>query len=164
MPTRFCLREVVGRRGLSQSELARRSGLSMATVNRLCTNATTQVSLVTLDKLAAVLQVAPGDLIEARDPTVKPADAAGDVARVQIESAAPIAQGPWVSSDRLWSLCRQRDITFAELLQRAGLNPRTVSRLASTSAARVTPRDIAKLAKLAVALGVTPGDLRRGGG
>ncbi|MGE0554685.1 MAG: helix-turn-helix domain-containing protein [Gemmatimonadales bacterium] len=63
MPTRFRLAEVLDRLGVSQSELARRSGVSLRTVNRLCLNRTVQVSLETLDKLADALGVAPGDLI-----------------------------------------------------------------------------------------------------
>jgi putative transcriptional regulator len=59
----FRLREELARSGLSQSELARRSGVSFATVNRLCTNATTRVDLSTLDRLAEVLGCEPGDLI-----------------------------------------------------------------------------------------------------
>ena len=71
MPTVFCLREIIERRGVSQSELARQSGVSFATINRLCTNATRQVSLDTLHRLASTLsspalggkRVEPGDLI-----------------------------------------------------------------------------------------------------
>jgi DNA-binding Xre family transcriptional regulator len=63
MPTVFRLAEVLERAGMSQSELARQSGLSLQTVNRLCTNRTSQVSLATLDKLAQALKVEPGDLI-----------------------------------------------------------------------------------------------------
>jgi transcriptional regulator with XRE-family HTH domain len=64
MTARFRLRELLEARGVSQSQLARDAGVSFATVNRLCTNATEQVSLATLDKIAGVLGVAPGDLIE----------------------------------------------------------------------------------------------------
>lgn len=64
MPTTFRLREILEARGLSQSELARLAGVSFATVNRICTNATEMVSLSTLDKIAAALKVKPGDLIE----------------------------------------------------------------------------------------------------
>lgn len=63
MPTVFRLRDLLAKLGVSQSELARLSGLSFATINRLSTNATTQVSLVTLDKIASVLKVEPGELI-----------------------------------------------------------------------------------------------------
>jgi putative transcriptional regulator len=63
MTAQFRLREVLARSGLSQSELARQSGVSFATVNRLCTNATTRVDLATLDRLADVLGCEPGDLI-----------------------------------------------------------------------------------------------------
>lgn len=67
MSARFRVRELVEEAGISQSELARRAEVSFATVNRLCTNATNQVSLETLDKIADVLGVEPGDLIE-REP------------------------------------------------------------------------------------------------
>lgn len=67
MTTIFRLRELLEKRGITQSELARLSGVSFATINRLCTNATAQVSLDTLDRIANALGVEPGDLI-ARDP------------------------------------------------------------------------------------------------
>ncbi len=61
--TRFRLREELGDQ-MSQSELAREAGVSFATVNRLCTNATSRVDLDTLDRLSTVLECEPGDLIE----------------------------------------------------------------------------------------------------
>ena len=63
MVTRFRLADELGEQ-MSQSELARQAGLAFATVNRLCTNSTAQVSLETLDKISAVLGCEPGDLIE----------------------------------------------------------------------------------------------------
>lgn len=63
MVTRFRLDAALDGR-MSQSELARRAGIAFATVNRLCTNATTRVDLETLDKLSAVLDCKPGDLLE----------------------------------------------------------------------------------------------------
>lgn len=63
MPTVFRVAEVLERAGLSQAELARRAGVGVQTVHRLCNNTTAQVSLATLDKLAAALSVEPGDLI-----------------------------------------------------------------------------------------------------
>ena len=63
MRTQFRLVDELGDR-MSQSELARQAGLAFATVNRLCTNSTAQVSLETLDKISAVLGCEPGDLIE----------------------------------------------------------------------------------------------------
>ena len=63
MATRFRLREELDDQ-MSQSELAREAGVSFATVNRLCTNATTRVDLDTLDRLSEVLGCEPGDLIE----------------------------------------------------------------------------------------------------
>lgn len=64
MPTTFRVRQLLEERGMSQSELARAAGVSFATVNRMCTNATEMVSLSTLDKIAAALKLAPGELIE----------------------------------------------------------------------------------------------------
>jgi DNA-binding Xre family transcriptional regulator len=66
MAIAFRLRELLERRDISQSDFARWSGLSFATINRMCTNATTQVSLETLDKLCAALHVEPGELLVRR--------------------------------------------------------------------------------------------------
>jgi putative transcriptional regulator len=66
MTTEFRLAEVLAQKGLSQSELARRSGVSLQTVNRLCMNRTAQVSLETLDRIASALKVKPGDLLSYR--------------------------------------------------------------------------------------------------
>lgn len=63
MTARFRLRELLEERGISQSDLAKLADVSFATVNRLCTNATGQVSLETLDKIAAAIGVEPGELI-----------------------------------------------------------------------------------------------------
>jgi DNA-binding Xre family transcriptional regulator len=67
MTTRFRLREVLDGRAepMSQSELSRRSGVSLTTINALVLNKTTRVDLSTLDSLARELRVRPGDLIEA---------------------------------------------------------------------------------------------------
>ncbi len=63
MVTRFRLHEELGDQ-MSQSELSRKAGVAFATVNRLCTNATSRVDLATLDKLSSVLGCEPGDLLE----------------------------------------------------------------------------------------------------
>ena len=52
---------------MTQSELSRRSGVSLTTINRMVANKTRQVSLGTLEKLSAVLGCEPGALIE-REP------------------------------------------------------------------------------------------------
>jgi DNA-binding Xre family transcriptional regulator len=49
---------------MSQSELARQSGVHFVTVNRISRNLTTRVDLETLDRLSGVLGCDPGDLIE----------------------------------------------------------------------------------------------------
>jgi DNA-binding Xre family transcriptional regulator len=66
VPTRFRLQDIIDETDppISQTELARQAGVSFATVNRLCTNATAQVSLATLDAISRVLGCEPGDLIE----------------------------------------------------------------------------------------------------
>jgi DNA-binding Xre family transcriptional regulator len=63
MPVRFRLKELLKEAGISQSEAGRESGVSYATINRMCTNATRQVSLDVLDQLAKFLRCDPGDLI-----------------------------------------------------------------------------------------------------
>jgi DNA-binding Xre family transcriptional regulator len=65
MTALFRLQELLDNRDppMSQSELARRSGVSLVTVNGIANNRTQQVSLKTLDALARVLGVEPGDLI-----------------------------------------------------------------------------------------------------
>jgi DNA-binding Xre family transcriptional regulator len=70
MTARFRLREILEQLDVGQSQLSRDSGVSFSTINRMCTNATEQVSLKTLDALSAALSevagkaIQPGDLIE----------------------------------------------------------------------------------------------------
>lgn len=66
MSARFRLQELIDQRGTSQRALARDSGVSFATISRMCRNVTAQVSLDTLARLACALgdDVAPGDLVE----------------------------------------------------------------------------------------------------
>lgn len=63
MTVRFRLRELLEAAKLGQSELSRTSGVSFATINRMCTNATRQVSLDVLEDLCAALRVEPGEII-----------------------------------------------------------------------------------------------------
>lgn len=66
VPTHFRLQELLDARtpALSQRELARLSGISPTTINRMCANLTAQVSLATLDAIAEVLGIEPGELLE----------------------------------------------------------------------------------------------------
>lgn len=66
VPTRFRLREQLAAHEppMSQSELARRSGVSLVTINAIANNRTTRVDLETLDAICSVLKVRPGDLLE----------------------------------------------------------------------------------------------------
>ena len=64
MGARFRLQELLDAAEMSQSELARRSGVSLVTVNKIAQNRSNQVSLKTLDALSKVLKCEPGDLLE----------------------------------------------------------------------------------------------------
>jgi len=64
---RFRLQELLDAAEMSQSELARQSGVSLVTVNKIAQNRSNQVSLKTLDALSKVLRCEPGDLLE-REP------------------------------------------------------------------------------------------------
>jgi DNA-binding Xre family transcriptional regulator len=64
MTTRFRLAELLAAAEMSQRELARKSGVTLVTINRMCGNHTEGVTLQTLDKLARALGVEPGELIE----------------------------------------------------------------------------------------------------
>ena len=48
---------------MSQSELARRSGISFTTINAIAQGTTSRVDLATLDALCRELGVTPGDLL-----------------------------------------------------------------------------------------------------
>jgi len=73
LAVRFRLQELLeaSEPPISQSELARRSGVSLATINAIANNRTAQVSLATLDALSEVLGVGPGDLLERDEPKRK---------------------------------------------------------------------------------------------
>lgn len=64
MPTRMRLAELLDERAMTQSELARRAGLSFQAVNHLCSGRAKAVSFATLDAIARVFKVEPGELIE----------------------------------------------------------------------------------------------------
>jgi DNA-binding Xre family transcriptional regulator len=76
VPVRFRLDALLEEAGLSQRELAARSGVSPTIVNRMATNGAAQVALKTLDSLSAALgdaigrAVEPGELLE-REPEPK---------------------------------------------------------------------------------------------
>lgn len=73
MPVRFRLHSLLEERAqhddrISQSELSRRSGVSLTTINAIVLNKTAQVSLKTLDALCGALECAPGELLERDAP------------------------------------------------------------------------------------------------
>ena len=61
---RFRLHELLEEAGISQSELARRSGLSFVTINGIANNRIAGIKLTTLDALVSALGVEPGELFE----------------------------------------------------------------------------------------------------
>jgi DNA-binding Xre family transcriptional regulator len=69
MTARFRLADLLEAAGptMNQSELARRSGVSIVTINSMANNRTKQVRLDTLERIAVALGVEPGELIE-REP------------------------------------------------------------------------------------------------
>jgi DNA-binding Xre family transcriptional regulator len=64
MPVRFKLQELLDSQSppMSQSELSRRSGISLVTINAIANNRTRQVSLETIDSISSALGVEPGAL------------------------------------------------------------------------------------------------------
>lgn len=71
MGARFRLQELLDAAGMSQAELARRSKVSLVTVNKIAQNRSNQVALRTLDALSKALGCEPGDLLE-REPRKRP--------------------------------------------------------------------------------------------
>ena len=63
MSVRFRLAELLKARGMSQRELARRSGVALTIISRMSKNHSKQVALASLERIAKVLKVEPGRLI-----------------------------------------------------------------------------------------------------
>lgn len=66
MPSYFRVKELLERKHMSQSELSRKSSVSLARVNELCSGRAKAISLDVLDKLAGALEVEGKDLIGTR--------------------------------------------------------------------------------------------------
>ena len=66
MAVRFRLQDLIDSLDppVSQTELARRSGISLVTINGIAKNRTTRVDLETIDAICAALDVDPGELFE----------------------------------------------------------------------------------------------------
>lgn len=63
MTVRFKLQELLEAAGMSQNELARRSGVSQVTINAMANQRTKGVDLSTLDAICGVLKCEPGELL-----------------------------------------------------------------------------------------------------
>lgn len=57
------LQAVLDEKGMTQAAAAEAAGVNIATVHRLCRNATTMASFETLAALCDALDVEPGDLL-----------------------------------------------------------------------------------------------------
>jgi putative transcriptional regulator len=66
MAVHFRLAQLIEDAQISQSDLARKAGVTFATVNAIANNRTRQVHLDTIDKLCKALGVEPGALFEQR--------------------------------------------------------------------------------------------------
>lgn len=71
---RLRIKEVARQRGVSQRQLVLRSGLDIRIVQRVMRNDNTNITLITLDKLAKALGVDPRELIEPVADTPNPPD------------------------------------------------------------------------------------------
>jgi transcriptional regulator with XRE-family HTH domain len=63
-PISVRLREAREEAGLTQTELAEKSGVRQATISELETGKTRRVDLDVLDRLCGALRLAPGDLLK----------------------------------------------------------------------------------------------------
>lgn len=64
MSVRLRLRELLDKRGMTQTELQTQSGLAYSTVNDLFNNKSRRIELETIDVLCDVLQCSIADLFE----------------------------------------------------------------------------------------------------
>jgi len=75
MPIYFRLRELRHALGLTQAELARRSGVRRATVSRVENDRVSAIDLNVLERLADVLGIEPGFLLSRSEPIRRPSPA-----------------------------------------------------------------------------------------
>jgi DNA-binding Xre family transcriptional regulator len=64
MAVRLRVGKLIEAAGITQSELARRSGISLVSINAMVSGTPTQIQLESIDKLCGALDVEPGDLFE----------------------------------------------------------------------------------------------------
>lgn len=69
MQARLRIREAAKQKGISQKQLAKKSGVTEPLLNRYWNNHTQSVTLKQLAMIAKALGVEPGDLIESVDET-----------------------------------------------------------------------------------------------
>lgn len=71
MSIRIKLREIARMRGLGQSRLSRKADMDLHVIQRIYRDPYANITLMTLEKLARVLEVEPGVLLEL-DPPLSP--------------------------------------------------------------------------------------------
>jgi DNA-binding Xre family transcriptional regulator len=64
MAVRLRIGKLIDAAGITQSELSRRSGISLVTINAMVSGSPRQIQLESIDKLCAALDVDPGELFE----------------------------------------------------------------------------------------------------
>lgn len=69
MEVRLRIQEVARQRGITQKQLAKKSGVTEPLLNRYWNNHTQSVTLKQLAMIASALGVKPGDLLEVVDET-----------------------------------------------------------------------------------------------
>lgn len=120
--------------GLRQSELARRVGVSAASVNDWESGKTKAISGVNLLRLADALEVASDWIIEGTDPQPAP-------------PPQPVLTVAETVGSNVRSLRRQMRLTQAELAQRAGISQALVANIEAGKGVRLggATREIAKV-------------------
>ena len=69
---KFKVKVMLAKREMTQKELAEKTGIRPPTVSAICTNTVKHLPVYALDKICAVLECQPADLMEfIPDPTVQ---------------------------------------------------------------------------------------------
>ncbi|MBE6613192.1 MAG: helix-turn-helix transcriptional regulator [Ruminococcaceae bacterium] len=61
---KFTVKVMLAKRGMTQKELAERTGIRPPTISAICTGSVRHLPVNALEKICAVLDCQPGDLIE----------------------------------------------------------------------------------------------------
>ena len=64
MPLKFRLKVLLAERNMTQKDLANQTGIRPPTISAICTGTIKELPVGVLDKVCAVLNCQPGDIIE----------------------------------------------------------------------------------------------------